>query len=200
MEGPTIDRMARAFAGRDSRRGWLRAAAGIAAAAVAERAVAAPAAARKAARTAAACAGNGDCAACHGCDAGTCHQMPNGTACSDGLGACKKGHCRIAAPKLLVTSAPPCTTVSVSGLKPETPFSIALTSQCYGGARIDGPRPLPDGTASLGTKCGNCVARCPGTSFTAVTVTASGTSAKSGKPFEATKVLKHVACVPLSAE
>ena len=199
MEGPTIDRIARALAGRDSRRGWLRAAAGLAVAAAAERAASAPAAAHKAA-PAATCAGNGDCAACHGCDAGACHQMPNGTACSGGLGACKKGHCRIAAPKLLVTSAPPCTTVSVSGLEPETPFSIALTSPCYGGARIEGPRALADGTASLGTECGNCVTACPETSSTSITVTASGTSAKSGKPFEATKVLRHVACVPLSAE
>ena len=203
MEGPTIDRVARAFAARDSRRGWLRAAAGFAVAAAAGRAVAAPAAAHKAAHMGApgaTCSGNGDCAPCHGCDAGACHQMPNGTACSGGLGACKKGHCRIAAPKLLVTSAPPCTTVSVSGLEPETPFSIALTSPCYGGARIEGPRALADGTASLGTECGNCVTACPETSSTSITVTASGTSAKSGKPFKATKRLKHIACVPLSAE
>ena len=199
MEGPTIDRIARALAGRDSRRGWLRAAAGLAVAAAAERAASAPAAAHKAA-PAATCAGNGDCAACHGCDAGACHQMPNGTACSGGLGACKKGHCRIAAPKLLVTSAPPCTTVSVSGLKPGTSFSIAFSSQCYGNATISGPDVPANGTAALGTICGNCVVRCPETSFTSITVTASGTSARSGKPFNTSKTLKHIACVPLSAE
>ena len=203
MEGPTIDRVARAFAARDSRRGWLRAAAVFAVALSAGRAVAAPAAAHKAAHMGApgaTCSGNGDCAPCHGCDAGACHQMPNGTACSGGLGACKKGHCRIAAPKLLVTSAPPCTTVSVSGLKPGTSFSIAFSSQCYGNATISGPDVPANGTAALGTICGNCVVRCPETSFTSITVTASGTSAKSGKPFNTSKTLKHIACVPLSAE
>ena len=196
MEGPTIDRIARAFAARDSRRGWLRAAAVFAVALSAERATAAPTAAHKAA-PAAACAGNGDCAACHWCDAGACRPLPNGADCSAGLGVCKKGHCRIAAPKLLVTSTPPCVATSVSGLAPETLSHFSLSSPCFPVA-IDGEVVQANGVVVFDTVCGNCPALCPGTTSTAVTVSVTGIAAKGSKPFKATKVLKNVAC-PLSS-
>ena len=197
MEGPTIDRLARVLAGRDSRRDWLRAAVGLAAAAAAGRTATAPALAHKG-TSGATCAGSDDCVPCHDCDAGTCRKAPNGDECSGGLGACKKGRCRIAAPKLLVKPTPPCTSVSVSGLKPGTSFSIAFSSQCYGGATIASPSAPANGIGDFGTICGNCALACPETSRTSVTVKADGTSAKSGKPFTLSKV-KHLACVPLTS-
>ena len=202
MDGPTFDRIARVLVGRDNRRDWLRGMVAVAAATFVPAAPVQAAADVTASHkhhkhhSKSSCKNDHDCAKCQWCDSGTCERLPNGYPCSDGLGACKKGRCRIASPKLRVDAEPPCVTATASGLKPGSACQFQLSSPCYPGGGA-GTEVGPDGTAVLPENCGNCTLFCPGTQDTSITVEARGTAAKTNKHCKLTETVDNVACVSL---